>query len=125
MINEYAVHKFCKDEISKIENYDKAIADTTQTWDCHHRDEIRELPSGMIAFRSKQELKENGRYDQCSANELIFLTHSEHMRLHTKYKNLGKTFTHEHRQKMSKAHKGKTFTVEHRMKLSNRRIYGS
>ena len=20
-----------------IENYDKAIADTTQTWDCHHR----------------------------------------------------------------------------------------
>ena len=32
--------KFCKDDISKIENYDKAIADTTQTYECHHRLEL-------------------------------------------------------------------------------------
>ena len=40
MINEHNAKKFCKEDISKIENYDKAIADTTQVWDCHHRTEI-------------------------------------------------------------------------------------
>ena len=34
MIN---VKKFCCEDISKIENYAAAIADTTQTWECHHR----------------------------------------------------------------------------------------
>lgn len=77
------VKRFCKGDYTKIENYDKAIADDTQTWHCHHRDEIRTLPSGMIIYRSKNELIENGRYYGCPANELIFLTRSEHRRLHT------------------------------------------
>lgn len=29
---------WCCEDISKIENYDKAIADKTQTWVCHHKD---------------------------------------------------------------------------------------
>lgn len=82
MISKY-VNKFCKEDPSMIENYDKAMADTTQTWHCHHRDEIRTLPSGMIVIRSKQELIDNGRYDNCPANELIFLTNAEHARLHS------------------------------------------
>ena len=40
MINERMANKFCKDDISKIENYDKAKSDTTQTWECHHKLEL-------------------------------------------------------------------------------------
>lgn len=40
MINELYTHAYCKDDISKIENYDKAMADTAQTWALHHRLEL-------------------------------------------------------------------------------------
>lgn len=82
MICISTIKKYCKEDISKIENYDKAIADKSQVWCCHHRDEIRTLPSGMIALRTTEELKECGRYYDCPANELIFLTKSEHIKLH-------------------------------------------
>lgn len=75
--------RYCKD-YTQIENYDKAKADNFKGWHCHHRDEIRELPSGMIVLRSAEELKENGRYYNCPPNELIFLTESEHISLHHK-----------------------------------------
>lgn len=73
---------YCKDDISLIENYDKAIADTTQIWECHHRDEIKILPSGITVLRNKEDLIEAGRYYNCPANELIFLTKEEHKRMH-------------------------------------------
>ena len=82
MINLRKVKKYCK-EYTKIENYDLAVSDTTQTWHCHHRDEVRTLPSGMVVLRTVEELKENGRYYDCPPNELIFLTKSEHSRLHS------------------------------------------
>ena len=88
MICIYAVKKYCKEDPSMIENYDKAIADKTHTWDCHHRDEIRTLPSGMVVYRSRKELIENDRYYNCPANELIFLTKSEHNKLHNKNRPL-------------------------------------
>ena len=44
MINEYNAKRFCCEDLSLIENYALAVADTTQTWDCHHRGEI--LPCG-------------------------------------------------------------------------------
>lgn len=106
MISKFHAHKFCKDNLSKIENYEKAISDTTQIWDLHHRDEIRVLPSGMIVYRSRQELIENGRYFKCPANELIFLTHSEHQRLHKK--------SAETRKKMSKVNAGNHYSEEQR-----------
>ena len=77
--------KYCK-EYWKIENYEQAINDKTNTWICHHRDEIRILPSGMVAIRSVEELVENGRYYDCPPNELIFLTRTEHNKLHSKFK---------------------------------------
>lgn len=40
MINEFNVNAFCCEDISKIENYDKAVADKTQTWHCHHKNGI-------------------------------------------------------------------------------------
>ena len=87
MISIKQARKFCKEDISKIENYEQAMADKSQTWDCHHRDEIRVLPSGLVALRTKEELKESGRYFGCPANELIFMTHADHAGLHAKYKD--------------------------------------
>ena len=102
MINKYSAKKYCKEDISLIENYDKAIADTTKMWECHHRNEIKVLPSGMTVICTKQELKENDHYYNCPANELIFLTQSEHRKLH----NIHRTV--ETRRKISEAHKGKS-----------------
>lgn len=68
--------KYCYD-YTKIENYDKAISDKDETWDCHHRSEI--LPCGNF---SRDTLKKYGLYYNRQAEELIFLTHSEHTKLH-------------------------------------------
>ena len=97
MINERRARKYCKEDLSKIKNYDLAIADTTQTWDLHH---MTETWWGC----TKKDLIENECYYNRKACELIFLTHAEHTRLHNK----GRTFSEETRQKLSEAHKGKT-----------------
>lgn len=76
--------KICSEDLSKIENYQEAISDTKRKWVLHHRDEYRILPSGIEVWRSKDELKENGRYFLVPANELIFLTPSDHTKLHNK-----------------------------------------
>ena len=96
MIDTYRAKKFCKEDISKIENYDKAISDNTQTWHCHHRTEI-------WWNCSKKDLIENECYYNRKACELIFLTPAEHKSLHSK----GKIVSEETKQKMSIAQKGK------------------
>ena len=116
MISEYQAKKYCKEELSKIENYDKAIADTTQIWDLHHRTEI-------WWNCSKKDLIDNECYYNRKACELIFLTHAEHTRLHNlhmseyrrrkmsdsmKGKNVGKFPSEETRKKLSESRKGKT-----------------
>ena len=135
MINESQAQKFCKDNITKIENYDKAIADTTQTWDLHHRLEL--TLDGEFAH-SGEELKRLDMYYKRPYFELIFLTHSEHSRLHNKGKHYseetkqkmseakkgenspwyGKHLSAEAKRKMSEVRKGKSFTDEHRQKIS-------
>ena len=97
MINEYCAKSYCCEDLSLIENYDLAIADTTQTWDCHHRGEI--LPCGRYEAK---DLKKFGLYYKRPACELIFLTHADHQSLHHK----GVPKSEEHKQKMSDAHKG-------------------
>lgn len=77
MIKEISAWAFCKDDISKIENYDVAVADTSQCWDCHHRTEI-------WWNCSSKELLDNECYYHRPAKELIFLTHAEHAKLHNK-----------------------------------------
>ena len=101
MVNEYQTKRFCKDDISLIENYDKAIADKSQVWHCHHRRET---------IYSRLELKEIGEYYNRPACELIFLTPNEHHRLHNLGKpawNKGKHLSAETRQKLSEVIKGK------------------
>ena len=125
MINEKVVRKYCKEDISKIKNYDKAIADTTQVWHCHHMTET-------WWHCSKQDLIENECYYNRKACELIFLTPEEHKHLHAQNisdetrKKIsesmkGRTFSDETRKKLSEALKGKKhkpFTEEHRKKMS-------
>ena len=131
MISEKIAKSYCKDDISLIENYDKAIADDTQTWHCHHRRET---------VLSRKDLIEIGEYYNRPAVELIFLTKSDHNSIHKKnnknclgkpsgmkdkhhseetrkkmsesmkgenHPMFGKHLSEETRQKMSEAHKGK------------------
>lgn len=127
--------KFCKEDISKIENYDKAMADTTQIWHCHHRTEI-------WWNCSRKDLIDNNCYFNRKACELIFLTPEEHMRLHRKNSHCseetkkkrseslkgvntwskGKVVSAETRRKIAETLKGKMKGVkkseEHRRKIS-------
>ena len=79
MICEYYAKKFCSEDLSLIENYELAINDTTQTWECHHRGEV--LPCGRF---SRDDLKKFGLYYKRPAAELIFLTPFDHRQLHMK-----------------------------------------
>ena len=119
MIGIENAYAYCKEDISLIENYDMAISDDKNVWVCHHRDEIKILPSGIVVLRSVEELIENKRYYNCTANELIFMTNSEHVKLHAKYR---KSPTQETREKISNSLKGKLtgrkFSDETKMKLS-------
>ncbi len=101
MIDKKSARRFCCEDLSKIENYQEAISDMSQTWDIHHRRETTEGISG-------KELIRRGEYFHRCASELIFLTKSQHHRLHwlgNKHR-LGKTHTAESRKKMSRAHRG-------------------
>ena len=125
MINEKLAHKYCRDDLSKIENYEKAIADTTQTWVIHHQLEL--TLDGEPALTRKQ-LKMHDMYYNRPYYELIFLTDAEHRKLHmhmseeTRRKiseaKKGRTFSEEHRRKISEAIKGKHLSAEHRRKIS-------
>ena len=122
MINETNVKLFCKDDISLIENYDKAIADKEEVWHCHHRRETIYTKNGLI---------EIGEYYHRPAIELIFLTESVHRAIHAKLQSAkgenpmnGKHHPQEIKDKISKAlrgrespRKGKTLSEEHRRHL--------
>ena len=82
-----------------IENYDKAIADTTQVWECHHRFEA--------LFTKEQLIKYNWYFD-VEPNCLIFLTLADHSYLHMK----GKKLSEEHKIKMKVACSKKVLCVE-------------
>lgn len=81
-----------------IENYEKAVADTTQTWEVHHRKE---------ELYSQKELIERGEYFDVSPEELIFLTPAEHNKIDSRCKRIseamkGKKLSEEHKRKISK-----------------------
>lgn len=113
MISENKVKKFCNEDISLIANYDKAITDMNRTWDCHHRLEI-----GANGERiSRKDLIAHRLYYNRPASELIFLTHSEHRRLHAKVESRSE----ETRRKISVAMSGKKrkpFSEEWKRKIS-------
>ena len=111
------MNEYCCEDLSKIENYDKAITDQDRTWHCHHRLEVS--ANGEVV--SSEQLKRCGLYYHRPASELIFLTRSEHLRLHNKGErnhNFGKHLSEETKRKISEAHTGKTLSEEHRRKMS-------
>lgn len=106
-----------------IENYDKAVADDTQVWVCHHRLETHNSDGERrLVDISREELKVLGMYYDRPSEELIFLTKAEHMSLHHKgMKGKGMTGKHhseETRKKMSESWKyDKHFSEETKKKM--------
>ena len=92
----------------QIENYAFAISDDKHMWDCHHRLETR-FSDGTLrpknAQLSKAELIALGMYYNRPAEELIFLTRSEHLKEHQSTK--GTKWTDEQRKKHSEIMKGR------------------
>lgn len=89
---EYA-KSYCCEDISKIENYEKAMADTSQTWECHHR---LEYVDGKVT--SRKDLEAKGLLYKRPASELIFLTPKAHDEI--------PKYTEESKKKISEANKG-------------------
>ena len=110
------LEKYCED-YTKIENYDEALHSPLR-YDLHHRHEISES-------KSASDLIAENLYYHRPPEELIFLSHGEHIRLHRKGENnpmFGKHPSEETRQKMSDALKGKcrpAFSTEWKQKLSD------
>ena len=118
MIGRNEISRYCCEDPALIENYAEAIADTAQIWDCHHRAEI--LPCGIF---SAEDLKRHGLYWNRPASELVFIKHSEHLRLH----KLKHSVSEETRRKISETLRGKPKSEETRRKMSEakRRLYSS
>ena len=104
MISLRTVKSFCNGDITEIENYEKAINDFSQTWDCHHR---KETDEGLSA----KQLMDLRLYFNRPSCEFIFLTHSEHIKLHNKHQS------EETKQKISIANKGKHLSEETKQKI--------
>lgn len=94
--------RYC-DDITKIENYEKAKADNFKGWQCHHRLEL--IATGGVCDVDRQDLIDWGVYWHRPADELIFLTEKEHKSLHKSFK--GHHHSEEAKKKMSEAKKGK------------------
>ena len=77
------LRRICKD-IQNIENYDKAISDKVEKWECHHRMEIQ--PDGTTL--TKKWMIEHYIYYNVDACMLIFLPIAEHRSIHHKNKKV-------------------------------------
>ena len=124
MINKN-IKRFCSD-VAKIENYEKAMNDTTQVWHCHHRLETHfsdGAPRPKNAQLFAKELIALNMYYHRPPEELIFLTEKEHLQLHFKGRispAKGKRWilSKEAKQKISNSHKNKPLSEAHKRKLS-------
>lgn len=127
MINLKYAAKYCKDDISKIENYSKAVSDSGK-WVCHHRLEI--TIDGKFAHTKLDMIRLNMYYHRPHF-ELIFLKESDHRKLHNQSmsdehrqriieSNKQRTVSEETKRKISASHTGKTLSDEQRRKISER-----
>lgn len=105
--------KYCCEDISRIENYELAKKDDFKGWACHHRLETHTSEGERrLVDISKEELKALGMYYRRPSEELIYLTKSEHHRLHRKGRpgpNRGKHFSEDHKRKILESKKGKKY----------------
>lgn len=97
MIDEINAKKYCRDDISLIKNYAEALADTTQTWFCHH------VNGEPFTGFCKDDLIKMKMYYNRPASELMFVTLSMHNTIHrtgVKFKK-SKPVSDETKKKMS------------------------
>ena len=97
------LEKYCTD-YKNIENYAETVKSPLR-YDLHHRLEIDEM-------QSRSDLIFLHLYYNRPPEELIFLAHGEHVRLHNA------NLSQETRQKISDARKGKHQSAESRQKMS-------
>lgn len=101
------VAKYCKD-FTKIENYSRAVLDTTQTWECHHKMETHYLKNDKWIERDEcisiEKLIEDNLYYNRPPEELIFLTETDHKSLHMKNRAVG-PLSEETKRKISETNK--------------------
>ena len=113
----YYFEKYCKD-YENIENYEAAKKDNFKCWEVHHRLETHTSDGERrLVDITRDELLALGMYCNRPAEELIFLTKSEHYILHKK----GKPRSAETRKKISIAMKckpGKPHSEESKKKIS-------
>lgn len=119
--NKYSYY-FLKDE-NKIENYEKAKSDTTQTWVCHHRLETHfsdgtERPKG--SYLLSEELVALGMYYFRPPEELIFMTRKDHQALHNKNNDYKKISSRKIGSHLSNETKNK---ISESLKIHNK-MYG-
>ena len=70
-----------------IENFYDAFTDNFKGWVCHHRFELEDSDGNPRAIRlTSQELKALGMYYHRPPEELIFMTNSDHRKLHNSEK---------------------------------------
>lgn len=122
--------KYCKDNISLVENYQLALKDDFKGWDLHHRLEL--TLDGEFAHTS-DELKRMDMYYNRPYFELIFLPRSVHHQLHGQKCSqtpnqrkavignksfIGHKHTDEWKKMMSEKLKGRVRSEETRKKMS-------
>ncbi len=123
MISISQAQAYCRDDITLIKNYAKAVADTTQTWICHH------IHGEPVTGLCKADLKKMNMYYQRPASELMFVTRKMHEDIHGSCKKAGKRdksgsknsfygkhHSEESKARMSESHKNMSDTT--RAKLS-------
>lgn len=113
MIKIQNVKSYCCEDFRLIENYELAINDHTQMWECHHRGEV--LPCGRF---SRDDLKKFGLYYNRPAIELIFLTPTAHRQLHLKCVPRG-PMSEANKKAISEAKKGIPLSEEHKKAVSD------
>lgn len=126
MINEKYARRFCCEDISKIYGYKEAVADKEKMWDIHHC-------LGLVW--SREQLIEMGLYYNQPAERLMFVTRSQHKKLHFisgeetrkkmsasrkgKQPNKGKILNDEWKKHLSESKKGRKMTEKQRKNISN------
>ena len=114
MISKHGRMKmYCRDDLSKIENYEQAINDKENMWVCHHRLEL--TLDGEEALSQKDLMRMNMYYHR-PYFELIFIKDIDHRKLHARF--LNDWITEESLNKIREKRKGTVVNEETRKKIS-------
>lgn len=105
-LNRYK--QYCREPISAIKNYDKAINDTNNRYVVHHINEW--------TFTAAELIKMNMYYNR-PASELIFVTYKEHKEIHKHCAGWQEGYA-----KRSKNVTGKPQSEEHRLNCSKGKL---